>query len=378
MRHAQLRAIGFLVAVWVLSALFSTVWEGAIREFQAPSLLTSPYSFTQELVIVLVVTLIGGTLVACFDVLVLSPLLLRRPLGATLVAKTAFYLTCIVGVISLAVLTTRRVRQGRPFGLSDVGASLADYWSTPESIATVVFWAFAVMFGLFVVQVGEKFGQGVLIAFLMGKYHRPKPEERIFMFLDLTSSTVFAERLGHQKYSQLLQDCFFDLSEAVVRHSAVVYQYVGDEAVLTWRTQAGLANANCIRVFAAFDEAIRARSDHYQTRYGMLPEFKAGVHVGPVTVAEVGGVKKELAFHGDVLNTASRIEGKCNELGCRLLVSERLAKLVADHGDYDFESVGEVELKGKALPVRVYGDPQWRVPERASPVIGLDAAEGEG
>ena len=377
MRRAQLRAIGFLVVFWVLSALFSTVWEGAIREFEAPSLFSSPYSFSQELAIVLLVTLVGGTLVACFDVLLLSPLLLRRPLGATLVAKTVFYLTCIVGVISLAVLTTRRVRRGRPFGLGEVTASLADYWSTPESIVTVVFWAFAVMFGLFVVQVGEKFGQGVLIAFLVGKYHRPKHEDRVFMFLDLTSSTSFAERLGHEKYSRLLQDCFFDLSEAVVRHSAVVYQYVGDEAVLTWRMQAGLDEGNCIRIFAAFDEAIRARRQHYLTCYGMLPEFKAGVHAGPVTVAEVGGVKKELAFHGDVLNTASRIEGKCNELGCRLLVSERLANLVGAHTGHRFDFVGEVALKGKARPIRVYCDPRWRFGDVVDPPARLNAAGAE-
>lgn len=355
MRRAQLRAILFLVSFWVLSALFSTAWEGAIRGFEAPdSAVALPYSFPQELVIILVVTLVAGTAIACFDVLFLSRVLRRFPLGLTLLAKTSFYLACITIVISMAVLVIRARWQNQPILDRSVLDALAFYWSTPESIATVAFWGAAVLFGLFVVQVGEKFGQGVLISFLLGRYHQPKEEDRIFIFMDLKSSTTYAERLGHVKYSQLIQDCFFDLTDVVVRHNAVIYQYVGDEVVLTWRIKTARADGNCIRVFYAYDEAIRRRRAHYEARYGFVPEFKAAVHAGRVTVAEVGEVKKDLAFHGDVLNTAARIQGKCNELGCRLLVSEQVRGLMADVEGYDFEFEGNVDLKGKARPVKVF------------------------
>ena len=174
------------------------------------------------------------------------------------------------------------------------------------------------------------------------------------MFIDLKSSTSHAEQLGHVKYSELIQGCFFDLTDAVVRHQAVIYQYVGDEVVLTWRKDRGLADGACLGAFFAFDETLKARRSHYEARYGLMPEFKAGAHAGRVTVAEVGEIKKELAFHGDVLNTASRIQGKCNELDCNLLISEYVRDLLDGQPGYEFEFRGSVELKGKDRPARIY------------------------
>ena len=46
---------------------------------------------------------------------------------------------------------------------------------------------------------------------------------------------------------------------------------------------------------------------HKDKKYRMVPEFKAGVNSGHVTVAEVGELKKEPAYQGDVLITAARI-----------------------------------------------------------------------
>ena len=48
------------------------------------------------------------------------------------------------------------------------------------------------MSALFILSISEKLGQGVLLNYLLGKYHSPKVETRIFMFLDLTSSTEYA------------------------------------------------------------------------------------------------------------------------------------------------------------------------------------------
>ncbi len=79
------------------------------------------------------------------------------------------------------------------------------------------------------------------------------------------------------------------------------------------------------------------------------------MNAGLVTGAEVGEIKKELAYHGDVLNTAARIQGKCNELGQRLLVSETLKELMAGVTEHAFNLMGEAQLKGKAQPVRIYG-----------------------
>lgn len=62
--------------------------------------------------------------------------------------------------------------------------------------------------------------------------------------------------------------------------------------------------------------------EKYIDTYGLVPEFKAGIHCGKVTTGEIGVIKKEILFTGDVLNTSARIQGNCNPLGVNILISE--------------------------------------------------------
>ena len=85
-----------------------------------------------------------------------------------------------------------------------------------------------------------------------------------------------------------------------------------------------------------------------------MPFFKAGINIGKVTVAEVGQIKKEIAFHGDTVNTAARIQGKCNELDSELLISETLEQKLTNSSGYDKELMGKIHLKGKQEEVNIY------------------------
>ena len=353
MSRANLKKIVFLVSFWVLCTVFIMLYDNALIIYtEAP--MNPGRSFGAELVTAVLVALVGAGVAASFDVLVLSKFFRRRPLGWTLVAKTLFWSACILGFNSIAQLLILGAQTDGAILSPEVGRLYLAYITSPYVVMISAYWGIAVLLGLFFVQVSEKFGQGVLISFLLGKYHRPKEEDRIFMFVDLKSSTTYAEKLGHVRYSQLIQDCFFDLTDVVVERHAIVYQYVGDEVVLTWDAETGVDQANCLRSFFEFDRAIQARREHYLDRYGILPEFKAGLNAGTVTAAEVGAIKKELAYHGDVLNTASRIQGVCNELGSRVLLSESLRMRMGDIPGFTFDLVGNVALKGKKDPVNVY------------------------
>lgn len=200
-------------------------------------------------------------------------------------------------------------------------------------------------------QINMMLGTGNLGKFLTGKFYHPREEDRIFMFLDLQSSTEIAEKLGHIKYSSLIQDCFNDLG-IVVEDGAEIYQYVGDEAVLTWKFEEGIENANCVNAFFRFKSLISRRKEHYEELYGIIPFFKAGLHGGKVTVTEIGKYKKEIAYHGDPINTAARIQGQCNVLGKEFLLSKDLAdRLISER--FEFREVGSIQLKGKQREIDI-------------------------
>jgi adenylate cyclase len=73
-----------------------------------------------------------------------------------------------------------------------------------------------------------------------------------------------------------------------------------------------------------------------------------------VTVAEVGELKSEISFHGDVLNTASRLQGLCNDYGEKMLISEFLYKEIIHNNSYDIDFIGDLQLKGKERKVKIY------------------------
>ncbi|MGB5820772.1 MAG: adenylate/guanylate cyclase domain-containing protein [Saonia sp.] len=205
----------------------------------------------------------------------------------------------------------------------------------------------------FVLYISSIVGRGNLKKILSGKFYTPLVTEKVFMFIDLKGSTQLAEKLGHITYSKLIQDCFRDL---VVVHDyhAEIYQYVGDEAVLTWDLDKAMHANNGIKAFFAFQKRLNDRSAHYLSLYGAVPDFKAGMHGGIITMTEVGELKRDIAYHGDTINTAARLQGECNRLNVKLLISEKLLKDLDLNSEFRSTLMGEMQLRGKNAPIQVY------------------------
>ena len=190
-------------------------------------------------------------------------------------------------LLLVASILTVHVFMGDPLNES-AWELLKETLTTKTALVILVYTGVvSILFNL-IRQMNAMFGPGTLVKIMIGKYHQPKEENRIFMFLDLKSSTTYAERLGHILYSELIQDCFYDLTDTVQQHGVEIYQYVGDEAVLTWTIGEGLKNLNCLEAFFSFEETIQRRANYYFNKYDLVPAFKAGVNLGLVMVAEVG------------------------------------------------------------------------------------------
>ena len=266
---------------------------------------------------------------------------------------TAFllvYLGAGIALLFLMPFALFGIQSGPSEGLRRGWENLLLNFQTPSFLATTVFVGVIVASTQFMLQVNDKFGPGVLWKLLTGRYYNPRDEERIFMFLDLRSSTAIAERLGHQRFFQLLRELFQDVTKPVIESRGEIYQYVGDEVVISWPVERGVEDANCIACFFRIERAIAARGGDYRERFGVAPSFKAGLHVGLATVGEIGVVKKDIVYSGDVLNTTSRIQEECNRYGVDLLASSLLLNRLPS-ADYRAEPIGEIALRGKAEPL---------------------------
>jgi adenylate cyclase len=300
---------------------------------------------------VLLTGLIFGTLFVWINYLTDYSEIRKKPFGFIILVKsTLYFLSLVICFVIVFVLF---------YYLEILSAEHFAFFRQKMVhfgfIASIVgyFSFFAVLMN-FIIVINKKFGPGVLVDLLRGKYYHPREEQLILLFIDLKGSTTIAESMGHERYSQFLRECVHELTPVLIKNEANVYQYVGDEIVLHWKMKDGLDRLKCLDTFFEFRKRLDNRKKHFQNKYGVYPEFKAGMDTGEVTITEIGDVKREIAFHGDVLNTAARLEKQCNKYGKWLLVTENLINKVAAANGYQFEFLDDILLRGKQKRVKFF------------------------
>ena len=204
------------------------------------------------------------------------------------------------------------------------------------------------------VQINKLHRKGELLNFIIGKFHRPKEVERAFCFIDLKNSTTIAEKLGHVRFASFMKDYYSDITFALEKTKAQIYQYVGDEVILSWPLALGYKENRMINCFFLMQQIMEKTKEYYSLKYGFYPQFRAGLHGGKVIVTWIGEIKKEIVFIGDVLNTAARIRENCKRFEKDFLISEDLYSNITNLDGLISTNVGEIKLRGKEESIVLY------------------------
>jgi adenylate cyclase len=269
------------------------------------------------------------------------------PFTVVILFKAVLY-TTVIFAVSVMIMLLGGLFEGRSL------QELVDMALSMEQLILVIYSLVVYCSLLFLMEVNRLLGDGILWKFIIGKYHRPREEERIFMFLDMKSSTTIAEKLGHERFYRLLNELFHEISQPVLETKAEIYQYVGDEVILTWPMKEGLENSNCLKSFFMFRDNLNKHAANYQQNFGISPRFKAGLHFGKVISAQIGDVKREIVYNGDVLNTTARIQSECNNYQRDCLVSGPLMNRLNQNGNYQWEMLDTVALRGKETKMELF------------------------
>ena len=314
----------------------------------------NPYSFKNSLFINSLATFLMGLFQGVFEFYVLRNLFSRRKLWIKIIFKTFIYVLIIVLFILVLNSFYNSSILEVPVTNSRILKSNIAFIESFSFLSVIVFVTSVVLLCLLFSEIIDFVGQNVLTSFFAGRYHSSRTEERIFMFLDMKSSTSIAERLGHVQFYRILNRYYADMTRSIQDSSGEIYQYAGDSIILSWRISDSAANARCLEMFFSFKETLLRNRDNYKRDFGLVPEFKAGIHCGRVTMGQIGVIKKEIVFTGDVLNTTERIQSLCNEYHVDLLISEGVMALLPSTGPYEFAEIGITELKGKKQKVKLY------------------------
>ena len=338
---------------WALISSAICFYEELV--FISPDIVYTGISLKNRLFAQIIAAVLAGFTGGSMVVIYFQKWLRTLPYGKALILILFVYsVICIIISYIVGHLTLFREHNLTIFTYQ-LHLKVIDFLKSADFLRIYFSW-FLIMLGtLITLLIQDKYGPGALKDFLLGKYFHPRKEERIFMFLDLRSSTAIAEKLGDEKYFSFIKEVFSDATDPIIYAKGEIYQYVGDEIIISWKMKNGLQNAHCIKCFFDVQAVFSTKQDHYLKTYGISPEFKAGLHYGYVIAGEVGVVKRDIAFSGDVLNTAARIQALCNELNRDLLFSKHLYDRIKEMNPaFIGREIKAVTLRGKEEKITLY------------------------
>jgi adenylate cyclase len=290
-----------------------------------------------------------GALLAAVDLFYV-----QGPRGAWLrrlsFGRTALIRAALFTAIIVATFAFNRLIFGLLYGFERSGL---DYFGLPllrdTIIAFVVFLAISEF-----LQMRRVIGGRTLNALLLGRYHRPVREERIFLLVDIKGSTALAERLGDERAHAFITSTFFDIDQPILEHGGEVYSYVGDGLIASWPLARGVDGARCLHCCLAIQDTLIRRAGHYRQQYGLAPEVRVVLHAGPIVAGECGDAKLSIVYLGDTLNTAARLEQTAKALDRACLISGDLLRQLELPEALAAEPLGPIALRGRQQPVETY------------------------
>lgn len=337
----RLRTMFVIALFWMIIDLI-IVWLGDFQSINYPV-----NSLLIRSLIVFVMSLIMGYLF----IFTLRSVFRKFPLWLNFVLKSSILLFGAL-IISFILNFSNNYFINGLSGIDAFNSFINESLRLKWLLQKTFYWLILFLVTQLYIEVNEKYSPGVFLDILFGKYFHPKVEHRIIMFIDLKDSTPIAERLGHVKYFLFIREFIYLISMAIIENEGRIYQYVGDEIVVSW--SASKKNArNCLASVIMSRKNIQKKSEKFRRKYNFVPEFRVGLHIGDVTVGEIGIIKRDLAMSGDTMNTTARIRGACNELNQKFIASKEFISY-SDLKEYQRESLGVIDLKGKAEGVELF------------------------
>jgi adenylate cyclase len=325
----------------IIGAGAGAVYAGAIAEPGARSLLAS---LLISIPIGVIDAVLTASCIAGIEIFLLPRASMRwldaLPFGAVFILKTLAY-----GAIAAAVLAGQPGE--RLFGVVNI-------YSARTLLIAVCLSLVPVAVVVMTFQAAGLVGYRTFMALLFGKYRRPYAERRFFLFVDVVGSTAIAERLGALEAHRFLAAVFSAVAEPIELCRGEIYQYVGDEIVITWVEADGVAEARALRCLFAMRAALAADANRFVERFGVQAELRAALHLGEVIAGEVGQVRRAIVFHGDVMNTTGRLEQATREVGCLFIASAVALAPLRPSPEIRTRDLGALALRGRVEPIHAF------------------------
>lgn len=175
------------------------------------------------------------------------------------------------------------------------------------------------------------------------------------LFSDIRGFTSLSERLAPETVVELLREYLSEMTEVVFKHGGTVDKYIGDAIMALYNAPLEMPDhaARAVRTALEFQERLGTLAAKLPGLGRSALRCGVGIHTGEAVVGTAGSRQRlEYTAIGDTVNLASRLEGLTKDLGVSIVISETTCQEVRDL--FETLYLGEVHVKGREAPVRVY------------------------
>lgn len=288
-----------------------------------------------------------------FELVIYENSIRKKPFISVLIIRTLFYMTFITIIFICEIGIARMIKENLEVAGLIQNEDFNEFLFGGRFATSFIYTFSIVIIINFTRQISRKLGDKVFLGLITGSYYQPKELNKIFMFINIPNSDKIIGKIGRLEFHQIINEIVYDITLPILSNYGIIYQYVEGEMVIAWKMKDGLNNGNAIRCFFDIKDTIQENKEKYFNKYGVAPDFKAAIHCGKVVKGEIGFFKSEIVYHGDVMNTTSRILGACNKMNNELLISEQLSKLIEIPIIYSSNKCGSTKLKGKKEPLEL-------------------------
>lgn len=268
--------------------------------------------------------------------------------------RIGLYLFSLSGILFHVSLFSRMYRFQMSYQEVLKSDEFKMYLTDSRFVREVVFITVFALIIHFTRMMNRKMGQGMLMDYITGKYHKPKLVSQVFLFMKIRNSIDCLKTMGHFKYHEFLSQFYFRTSEPILQNGGIIHEYVEDLVVVRWDIDNSAAMLGALNTFLIVSKSIEEMKSDYKKEFNFIPEVVAAIHSGDVVGTEIGELKTQIVFHGDTLNTTSRALDQCKVLGYNLLLTGEYKELIEKHSPPIFEPVGNFELKGKSRAISLF------------------------
>jgi len=180
----------------------------------------------------------------------------------------------------------------------------------------------------------------------------------IVLVADIRNYTGMSEVLPSNECSQLVSRWFREASEIIVDHGGMIDKFIGDAIMAWWKADSKADPSKEVSQSLQTSIKLLACADTFSTQIssrfpGHTFRIGVGLNLGDALVGNVGtGENQSFTLVGDSVNVAFRLESLTKEKGVPVIVGPSIREYAG--AEYDFQDLGEVQVKGRKEPVSIW------------------------